>query len=138
MSIEHPRPPGTVIVVVVLAYVAGVIDILLGILLILLRYADEIEQDGDQRTVTLLGAGMILFGLLTIALASGLTRGRRGARMLVTVALAGSLLLGLVSLVSDAISEPGSAGWSLAGVLLTGGAIAALWFGSAGRFFAKH
>ena len=64
------------IVVVVLTYISGVVDIVAGILLILLRYDDAVRASGDAYPVTLWGAGMILIGLLTIAMASGLTRGR--------------------------------------------------------------
>ena len=80
-GIERPRPPKRVIVVVVLTYIAGILDIIAGVLLILLRYDDAVRASGGAFPITLLGTGMILIGLLTVAMASGLTRGRNIARM---------------------------------------------------------
>lgn len=50
------RPPKRVIVVVVLAYISGVVDIIAGVLLILLRYDDSVRASGDAFPITLWGA----------------------------------------------------------------------------------
>jgi len=125
-GIERPRPPKRVIVVVVLTYIAGILDIIAGVLLILLRYDDVVQADGEAYWITLWGAAMILLGLLTIAMASGLTRGRNSARIFVTVLLSISLVLSIV----DVIVSPTdvSSWWSLGiGGLLSALVILAMW-----------
>jgi len=135
-DVERPRPPKRVIVVVVLTYIAGVLDILFGIVLILSRYDDAVRADGDAYEVTLWGAGVILLGLLTIAMASGLTRGRNSARIFVTVLLSISLLLSIV----DVVVAPtdASSWWSLGiGGVLSALVILALWAGRSAEFFRR-
>jgi len=110
-GIERPRPPKRVIVVVVLTYIAGILDIIAGVLLILLRYDDVVQADGEAYWITLWGAAMILLGLLTIAMASGLTRGRNSARIFVTVLLSISLVLSVVDVVVSPTDV--SSWWSL-------------------------
>ncbi len=127
------RVPKRVIVVVVLAYISGILDIIAGILLILLRYDDEVERAGDAYAITLVGAAMILIGLLTIAMASGLTRGRNSARIFVTALVSLSTLVSIVDFVRDQ-----STVWSL----VIGGVIAvliilALWAGPSAAFFRR-
>ena len=51
------RPPKRVIVVVVLAYISGVVDIVAGVLLILLRYDDWVRASGDGAPGHALGHG---------------------------------------------------------------------------------
>ena len=135
-DVERPRPPKRVIVVVVLTYIAGVLDILFGIVLILSRYDDAVRADGDAYEVTLWGAGVILLGLLTIAMASGLTRGRNSARIFVTVLLSISLLLSVV----DVVANPADASswWSLGvGGVISALVILALWAGRSAEFFRR-
>lgn len=130
------RPPGRVIVVVVLTYISGVLDILAGILLILLRYDDAVRAAGDAYVITLWGAGMILLGLLTIAMASGLTRGRHSARIFVTVLVSLSALVSVI----DVIAAPTdvSAWVSLAiGGVIAALIILALWVGRSAEFFRR-
>jgi holin-like protein len=77
--------PTLVRVAVVLIYLSGFASVAIGILVLLSRYR---VPPADVLTVSLLGAGVILFGLLTIAVASGVARGRRLARLLLTIYLA--------------------------------------------------
>ncbi len=135
-DIERPRPPKRVIVVVVLTYIVGVLDILFGILLILLRYDDVVRADGDTYAVTLWGAAVILLGLLTIAMASGLTRGRNSARLFVTVLLSISLVLSIVDVVANPTDA--SSWWSFGiGGVLSALVILALWAGRSAEFFRR-
>lgn len=127
------RVPKRVIAVVVLTYISGILDIIAGILLILLRYDDEVRRAGDAYAITLLGAAMLLIGLLTIAMASGLTRGRNSARIFVTVLVTLSTIVAII----DFVQHP-SAVWSL----VIGGVIAvliilALWAGRPAEFFRR-
>ena len=115
---------------------AGIIDIIFGILLILLRYDDVVQADGEAYWITLWGAAMILLGLLTIAMASGLTRGRNSARIFVTVLLSISLLFSIV----DVVVSPADAAswWSLGiGGVLSALVILALWAGRSAEFFRR-
>jgi len=133
---ERPRPPRRVIAVVVLTYISGILDIIAGILLILLRYDAAVRASGDAFAVSLWGAGMVLLGLLTIAMASGLTRGRNSARIFVTVLLSLSALVSVI----DVIAAPtdGSSWWSFAiGGVVTALIILALWAGRSAEFFRR-
>jgi holin-like protein len=89
--------PPLVRIAVVLIYLSGFVSIAIGILVLLSRYRVESSQ---VLPVSLLGAGVILFGLLTIAVASGIARGRRGARLLLTIYLAAQLVLHVVTIVT--------------------------------------
>lgn len=126
------RPPIAVIVVVVLVYVSGVLDIIGGIATILSRYTPEAQADG-QLGITLVGAAGILIGLFTCALASGLFRGRPSARVIVTIVLAFSFVVALIDLVTD----PTNLLVKIGDPLLTALIASALWLGGAGRHFAR-
>lgn len=131
---RRPRPPVAVIVVVILVYLAGVLDVIGGIVTILTRYAPEIEADsGDQLVVTLVGAAGILVGLFTCALASGLFRGRRSARLIVTIALGVSFVVAIVDLITDPVNLVVKIGDPVLTALIA----SALWLGGAGRHFAR-
>ncbi|MRX43846.1 hypothetical protein [Agromyces kandeliae] len=126
-----PRPPKRIIAVVVLTYLAGLLDIALGVLLVLARYDAEVQREGEQLPVTLLGAALILIGLLTIAMASGLTRARRSARIFVTVLMA----LSLTTTTLDIVRDADAIGSTLIGALVPIAVILVLWTGRGARYF---
>lgn len=128
---EHPKPPSQVVVVVVLAYALGILDIAAGLVLILLRYDEEVRRAGDAFAITWWGATMIIVGLFVIAVASGLTRGRRDARALATVGAAVSALVAVV----DVAIEPGDPWFQLAVIAVAVLVILALWRGTSAAFF---
>ena len=131
-----PRVPKRVIAVVVLTYISGILDIIAGILLILLRYDDAVRAAGDAFAITLWGAGIILIGLLTIAMASGLTRGRNSARIFVTVLVSLSALVWVIGVITT--PTDGSSWWSLAiGGGISALIILALWAGRPAEFFRR-
>ena len=84
-------------VAVVLVYLSGFASVAIGILVLLSRYRVEAAK---VLPVSLLGAGIILFGLLTIAVASGVARGRRLARLILTIYLAVQFVLHIVTIVT--------------------------------------
>jgi hypothetical protein len=130
------RVPKRVITVVVLTYISGILDILAGILLILLRYDADVQSSGDAYLISLWGAVMILIGLLTIAMASGLTRGRNSARIFVTALVSLSTLVSIVDVVASPADA--SAWWSLAiGGVIAALIILALWAGRSAEFFRR-
>lgn len=89
--------PILVRVAVVLIYVGGFVSVAIGILVLLSRYDVEASE---VLPVSLLGAGVILFGLLTIAVASGVARGRRLARWLLTLYLTVQFVLHVITIVT--------------------------------------
>lgn len=89
--------PVLVTIAVVLVYIGGLTSAAIGILILLSRY--QVER-AEVLPVSLLGAGIILFGLLTLAVASGVARGRRFARLLLTIYLAVAITLEIVTIVS--------------------------------------
>lgn len=80
-----------------LVYLSGLTSVAIGILILLSRYQVD---TAEVLPVSLLGAGVILFGLLTIAVGSGIARGRPGARLLLSLYLAVQFVLHIVTIVS--------------------------------------
>lgn len=106
---ESPRRrPVLVTIAVVFIYISGITSAGVGILILLSRYRVEAEA---VVPVSLLGAGVILFGLLTLAVASGTSRGSRLSRVLVTVYLGIELVLHVTTVVS-------TNDWDLLGIVI--------------------
>jgi holin-like protein len=128
------RRPGIVTFVVVLSYLAGLADIVLGILIIFARYIPDIVSAGYgvRLLVTLVGAATVLFGLLTIALASGISRGSRFSRWGVTGLLSAGFILTLILHFANADQD-------LSGVIIQAVicivAILPLWVGRSRQYF---
>ena len=129
---ESPKRPGAVTFSVVLMYIGGIAQILLGILTIFLRYTPEAQSGGIALPITLLGAGMILFGLLVIGLASGVARGSEAARRGATTVM----LLGLAFAVVDLIVAV-DGDWSAVIVqsIATVAVVVPQWVGRGRRYF---
>jgi len=127
------RRPAELTLVVVLAYVQGVLDVALGILLLLTRYLDEVRADGDAFLVTILGAAVILLGLLVIAVASGIARGDRVARVVLTIGVALSMALDVASIVTDPAHPWGSTVSFVIGAAI----LLIVWTGRGARHFRK-
>ncbi|MCS5719690.1 hypothetical protein N1027_16275 [Herbiconiux sp. CPCC 205763] len=128
------RRPGLVTFSVVLIYIAGIVDVLLGIAAIFVRYLPEAEADGLVFPVTVVGAAMIIIGLAIVSLASGVARGSRFARGAITILLLVGLVLGIVELVLDPDDGPsGLIGQAVACVVVA----LPLWIGPGGRFFGR-
>ncbi len=88
------KRPAVITVVMILVVLSGLSNALLGIILLLSRYQ---VADEDVLPVSLVGAGVILFGLLTLAVAAAIGRGSRLARLLLTIYLAIQLILHAVT-----------------------------------------
>jgi drug/metabolite transporter (DMT)-like permease len=134
MSNDAPTgPPAELVVVTVLAFATGVFDIVVGVVLMFLRYAHELEHSPYRSIVTITGAATVLLGLFVISLASGLTRGRRDARILLTILFSISFSLGLLVLVLDPID-----GWfRFVDLTVSAGIVVVLWTGRVTRFFSR-
>ncbi|UIN31413.1 hypothetical protein [Microbacterium binotii] len=98
MNQHHVRRPVAVTLAVVLVSLTGAYNVVLGILVLLSRYD---VAAADVLAVSLIGAGIILFGLLTLAVASGIARGSRLSRLLVTVYIGIQLTLHVITIVTS-------------------------------------
>ena len=127
------RPPAELVVVTVLAFVTGFLEIVVGILLMFLRYASTLEHSPYRAIVTIVGAATVLLGLFVISLASCLTRGRRDARTLLTILFSISFALGLLVLLVDSID-----GWfRFVDLAISAGIVVVMWTGRVARFFSR-
>ena len=131
-SIRGARPV-ELTVVAVLGVASGVAQVGLGVVVIFGRYASGIAGTSSYAVVTVAGAALVLLGLLTVAVASGLRRGDRQARTVSTVLIA----LGVVGHAISAL-EGSSIPWAQAvAVVLSIAAIAVMWTGRSGKWFAR-
>ena len=89
-----------VTIAVVLLYLSGLLNILVGVIVLLSRY--QVDEAGVLG-VSLLGAAIILFGLLTVAIASAIARGSRLARLSATIFLAALLVLHVVTIAATEV-----------------------------------
>ena len=129
---ERPKRPGAVTFSVVLMYIGGIAQILLGVLTIFLRYTPEAQSGGVALPVTLLGAGMVLFGLLVIGLGSGVARGSSAARSGGTAVMFLGLAFAVVDLLVAADGDWSAViSQSIATVLV----VVLLWVGRGRRYF---
>lgn len=111
-----------------LVYLSGFASVAIGILVLLSRYRVDAAE---VLPVSLLGAGIILFGLLTIAVASGVARGRRLARLILTIYLAVQFVLHIVTIVTADTWDWTSAAEMVAYVFIA----VAVWAPPGSRYF---
>lgn len=124
-SVRRPLPVG---IAVVLVFLGGLASALFGLLFLLSRYA---VSGAEVVQVSLVGAGIMLFGLLSVAAAAGLSRGSGLSRVFVTVLAAVLIGLQLWSLIVDHDFD----GWSLAQIAVHAAVLVGLLAPPAGRFF---
>jgi len=122
------RRPVTLTVAVVLVYVSGILNVVVGTFVLLSRY--DVAPDAVL-PVSLLGAGLMLFGLLTLAVASALARGSRLARILITLYLSAQIVLHVVTIVVSDAWDPTEAVQIVLELLV----IAAVWTPPGSRHF---
>ncbi|MGC5171356.1 hypothetical protein ACPW96_15375 [Micromonospora sp. DT81.3] len=121
--------PLVIRVTVVLIYLSGLSNVVLGVLVLLSRYT--VSDANTVLPVSLLGAAIILLGLLTIAGGSAIARGSRLARLLVTIYVAVLMVLDVLTILTTET-------WDLpAGVKMLLGAviIVAMWVPPGSRYF---
>jgi hypothetical protein len=127
-AVRPLHQPILVRVAVVLVYLSGFASVAIGILVLLSRY--RVDRS-EVLPVSLLGAGVILFGLLTIAVASGVARGRRLARLILTIYLGVQFVLHIVT-----IATADTWDWTSAAEMAIYGFIAvAVWTPPGSRYF---
>lgn len=122
--------PPAVTVAAVLAYVAALVATGLGLIVLLARYD---VPDDDVLRVSLLGAGIALFGLMILAAAAGMRRGSGLSRLLVSVYLVIVVGLTVLVLADSRLSNLWATGVAVIGVV----AIVLPWLPPASRFFSR-
>lgn len=129
------RPAG-VTVVAVIAWIAGALDLIAGIVMLFMLPVDAVVDDYGG-TGALIGAaiGSIIVGLITVIVAGGLLNGSPGARLVVTVlqilSLIGSLFLAV------AYRETPTAITEWIGILVSLVVLLLLWSRKATAFFSS-
>lgn len=118
----------TVTIAVALVYVSGILNVIVGVIVLLSRYH---VVEPEMLTVSLIGAAIILFGLLSIAIASALARGSRAARLFATLYLAAQFALHIATIVSADVWDWAEAVQMLTEVVI----VVALWAPPGSRFF---
>jgi uncharacterized membrane protein len=98
---QHARP-GTVTLVVVLAYIAGILNIAAGIFVIIDRHSGRLVLDSGHTPDELLWAGIfaIIFGAIYILIAGALGRGSRVARLVFGIVAVLNLASGIYAAIS--------------------------------------
>jgi holin-like protein len=120
--------PVPVTIAVVLIYLGALLGAAIGVLVLLSRYQAEADQ---VLPVSLIGAGIILFGLLMLAVGGGVGRGSRGSRLIVTIYLAVQVVLHSVTIASTESWD-----WfGFAQVVFDVLILAALWLPPGSRYF---
>lgn len=118
-------------IVVVLIYASGLIATVLGILILLSRYGEE--DPSDVVRVSLVGAGIALFGLLLIAAGGGVRRGSRLSRVLVTLYLSALIILNVLDIASNDVW-----GWeSITTIAMASVIVLSLWTPPVARTFRR-
>src|SRR4051812_34109863 len=110
----HQRP-GTITLVVVLAWIAGILNIAAGIFVIIDRHDTRIRLDSASTPNELLAAGIaaIVIGAIYCLLASFLGRGSRTARLVFGVVAVLNLAAGAYGAIADSGEQLGSGVGSL-------------------------
>ena len=98
-----PTRPTAVTIVVVLTWIAGLLDVVGGVLLIAFHGNDSFVADANTSGANLLVLGifLILIGLFIILLAGAIGRGNRGARLILTFIMLIRLALGFGGLLTS-------------------------------------
>lgn len=129
------RPVG-VTVVAVIAWIAGALDLIAGIIMLFLLPVEAVVDEFGG-TGALIGAaiGSMIIGLITVLVAGGLLNGSTGARLVVTVlqilSIIGSLFLAI------AYRESPTAIGEWVGILVSLVVLILLWSRRASAFFSS-
>lgn len=137
MSVAAPTRPGSVTIVVVLAWINAILHLLFGALLILAGLAAGAASVNTQAPgVMVVGIGIVylIIGLVTAVVAARLGRGGRGSRMLLTVIEVITILGNVTAWISAQTTQ--ATVQSLIGIVIAAVILALLWNRRANEFFA--
>ncbi len=127
-----PKRPLGVTIVAALSILAGVVDVIGGIVLLSMQGDPEVvDRAGGAGLLVTAAIVSILFGAFMILIAFGLLRGNSASRIAATVvqavSLAGSLWIGL--------TQPSALPTEIVSALIALALLFLLWSGEAGRYF---
>jgi hypothetical protein len=136
MSMPQTRRPATITIIGVLAYIAGLLDMISGVILFfLLPNEDVVDQFGGTGPMITAAIASIVVGLIVVVVAGGLLRGSQTSRLIVTVlqvlSLIGSLFLAV------AWRETATATDEWIGIAVSALVLILLWTPKASAFFTK-
>jgi hypothetical protein len=136
MSTAQTGRPTTVTIIGVLAYIAGLLDMVSGVILFfLLPNEDVVDSFGGSGPLIAAAIGSIVVGLIVVVVAGGLLRGSQTSRLIVTVlqvlSLIGSLFLAV------AWRETATATDEWIGIAVSALVLILLWTPKASAFFTK-
>jgi hypothetical protein len=136
MSTAQTGRPTTVTIIGVLAYIAGLLDMVSGVILFfLLPNEDVVDSFGGSGPLIAAAIGSIVIGLIVVVVAGGLLRGSQTSRLIVTVlqvfSLIGSLFLAV------AWRETATATDEWIGIAVSALVLILLWTPKASAFFTK-
>ncbi|MGX1694177.1 HAD-IC family P-type ATPase [Microbacterium keratanolyticum] len=117
-----------IVTLVVLAH--GLLTSLLGVLLLLDRYSGA--DDAEVVALSLVGAGITLFGLFVVAVSGGVLRGSRPTRVLITIYATILALLGIIGILAGDAWDV----WAIISVVVSAAIASALWIPPVASIFA--
>jgi hypothetical protein len=136
MSTTQASRPVTITLIGALAFLAGLIDLVSGVLLFFLLPNDDVVANfGGTGGLIAAAIGSIVVGLVTAVLAGGLLRGSIPARLIVTVLQVLSIIGSLFMAVAY-IGDPAVVGEWL-GLVVSVALVILLWTPKATRFFER-
>jgi hypothetical protein len=133
-EVVRGKRPVTITIIGVLAFIAGLLDMLSGVLLFFRLPNDEVvARFGGSGGLISAAIGSIVVGLITAVLAGGLLRGSNTARLIITVLQVFSII-GSLFLAVAYMSDPSVVGEWL-GLAFSVVLLILLWTPKASRFF---
>jgi hypothetical protein len=133
-EVVRGKRPVTITIIGVLAFIAGLLDMLSGVLLFFrLPNEEVVARFGGSGGLISAAIGSIVVGLITAVLAGGLLRGSNTARLIITVLQVFSII-GSLFLAVAYMSDPSVVGEWL-GLAFSVVLLILLWTPKASRFF---
>ncbi len=137
MSSSLAQRPGSVTAVVFLTWLAAILDVISGAVLVFFADVDDLQEaTGSSATaITTAGWVVLVIGLLVALVATRLARGGSGARMLVTILMLVRVGAGITNIIltgSHGLTE------SLVTVVVSAAVLYLLWTGPSSDWFASR
>lgn len=128
--------PGSVTAVVFLTWLAAILDLFAGVLLVLFAGNEDVQAatDASSSTMTTIGWTTLIIGVLVALVAIRLGDGGSGARMLVTILMlirVGAAVWAIIAVGTHGATE------ALFTLVLSGAVLYLLWSGPSSDWFAS-
>ena len=137
MSATMDRRPGSITAVVFLTWIAAILDLIGGVVLVVFAGDEDVQAaaDATSSTLSVMGWTLLVMGILVALVAVRLAAGGSGARMLVTILMLvrlGTAVWTLLVAGSHVATE------SITTMVLSGAVLYLLWTGPASEYFDTH